>query len=68
MGFQRNKDTVGEGRALQYTTIKVRIYPTPEQAAIMDKTFDCCRLTRSGRKRRSDRQAKGIIRSDGRFL
>ena len=30
-------------KELRYTAIKVRIYPTPEQAEIMDKTFDCCR-------------------------
>jgi putative transposase len=25
------------------TTIKVRLHPTPEQAALLDKTFGCCR-------------------------
>lgn len=28
---------------MQNTTIKVRLRPTPEQAALFDKTFDCCR-------------------------
>ena len=27
----------------QHTTIKVRLYPTPEQAQTIDKTIDCCR-------------------------
>lgn len=27
----------------QHTTIKVRLCPTPEQAAVIDKTIDCCR-------------------------
>ncbi len=38
-----NKKTEIEGRELRYTAIKVRIYPTPEQAEIMEKTFDACR-------------------------
>ena len=28
---------------VQYTTIKVRLYPTPEQEALFEKTFGCCR-------------------------
>lgn len=31
------------GRAVQYNTIKVRLYPTPEQALLFEKTFGCCR-------------------------
>ncbi len=27
----------------QYTTIKLRLHPTPEQAEQMEKTFGCCR-------------------------
>ena len=27
---------------MQYTVIKMRLYPTPEQAALMEKTFGCC--------------------------
>ena len=30
-------------QATQYTTIKVRLYPTPEQAELFQKTFGCCR-------------------------
>ena len=32
-----------EGKQIQYNTIKARLYPTPEQAELMEKTFDCCR-------------------------
>ena len=46
-GADRSSGRIG-GYALpekvtRHTTIKVRIYPTPEQAAIIDKTIDCCR-------------------------
>ena len=27
----------------RYTTVKVRLYPTPEQAGLFEKTFGCCR-------------------------
>ncbi len=27
----------------EYTTIKLRLRPTAEQAALMEKTFGCCR-------------------------
>ncbi|MBR1659300.1 MAG: transposase [Oscillospiraceae bacterium] len=43
MGIEKEPATAGEDRETQYTTIKVRIYPTPEQAEVMDKTIDCCR-------------------------
>ena len=33
----------GEGKRLLYTTIKARLYPTPEQAELFEKTFGCCR-------------------------
>ena len=32
------------GRLIQNTTIKVRLYPTEEQAELIDKTFGCCRF------------------------
>ncbi len=31
------------GKLLQNTTIKVRLYPTAEQAELIEKTFGCCR-------------------------
>lgn len=31
------------GKITRNTTIKVRLYPTPEQAALIDRTFGCCR-------------------------
>ncbi len=35
--------SAGNGKQLQNTTIKVRLYPTPGQAELMEKTFGCCR-------------------------
>ncbi len=32
-----------DGRVIQYDTIKARLYPTPEQAELFEKTFGCCR-------------------------
>ncbi len=32
-----------DGAALRYVTLKVRLYPTAEQAALFEKTFGCCR-------------------------
>ena len=32
-----------DGKALQYTTIKARLYPTEAQAELFEKTFGCCR-------------------------
>ena len=32
-----------DGRIVQFTTIKVRLYPSPEQAELFEKTFGCCR-------------------------
>jgi len=32
-----------DGRPLQFDTIKVRLYPTPKQAELFEKTFGCCR-------------------------
>ena len=31
------------GNAAQYTTIKVRLCPTPAQSELFEKTFCCCR-------------------------
>lgn len=31
------------GQRIQFDTIQVRLYPTPEQAALFNKTFGCCR-------------------------
>ena len=33
----------GNGGKTQYTTIKVRLEPTAEQAELFEKTFGCCR-------------------------
>ena len=30
-------------KKVQNTMLKYRLYPTPEQAELFDKTFDCCR-------------------------
>ncbi len=32
-----------DGRPLRFDTVKVRLYPTPEQAELFEKTFGCCR-------------------------
>lgn len=32
-----------DGRLIQYSTIKVRLYPTAEQTELFEKTFGCCR-------------------------
>ena len=37
------KKQVQAGKVLQHTTLKFRLYPTPEQAELMEKTFGCCR-------------------------
>ena len=31
------------GQAVQYNTIKARLYPTKAQAELFEKTFGCCR-------------------------
>jgi len=38
-GERRTKD----GKLIQFDTIKARLYPTPEQAELFEKTFGCCR-------------------------
>ena len=37
------KNNVPDGYTVRYTTLKVRLYPTPEQAELFEKTFGCCR-------------------------
>ena len=37
-------DQAGSGKAVRFTTIKVRLDPTPEQAELFEKTFGCCRF------------------------
>ena len=32
-----------DGYETQYTTLKARLYPTPEQAELFENTFGCCR-------------------------
>ncbi len=39
----RKEYRTADGRALRFDTIKVRLYPTPEQAVLFEKTFGCCR-------------------------
>ena len=39
----RRKAAVQAGQAIQYTTLKVRLYPTLAQAELFEKTFSCCR-------------------------
>ena len=39
----RKKTPIADGYQIRYTTIKVRLYPTPEQAELFEKTFGCCR-------------------------
>lgn len=34
---------VEDGRTLQYTTLKARLYPDEAQAELFEKTFGCCR-------------------------
>lgn len=41
---QKKQDGHAEpSRVVQYNTIKVRLYPTPEQEELFQKTFGCCR-------------------------
>lgn len=37
------KALMENGKQVQYTTIQARLYPTPQQAELFEKTFDCCR-------------------------
>lgn len=40
---QKPKRQVEDGKALQYTTLKVRLYPNEAQTELFEKTFGCCR-------------------------
>ena len=40
---RKPKKPVEDGKALQYTTLKVRLYPTQAQAELFENTFGCCR-------------------------
>jgi len=40
---QKVKTPYKDGRVIRYDTIKVRLYPTPKQAELFEKTFGCCR-------------------------
>jgi len=40
---QKPKKPVEDGKALQYTTLKVRLYPNEAQAELFENTFGCCR-------------------------
>ena len=39
----KQKPDAAEGKEIWYTTIKVRLYPTPAQEELFEKTFGCCR-------------------------
>ena len=42
-GRKTGKRCAPEGKQLQYAVIRVRLYPTGEQAELIEKTFGCCR-------------------------
>ena len=43
MGIKRSANTSQPQAAVQYNTIKVRLYPNAEQEELFQKTFGCCR-------------------------
>jgi len=43
MAKRGSKPCTENGKLIQYDTIKARLYPTPEQAELFEKTFGCCR-------------------------
>lgn len=43
MGRKAKNAPLKDGRVLRYDTIKARLFPTPEQAELFEKTFGCCR-------------------------
>lgn len=43
MSFQTSEVNLNCEYTTQYTAIKLRIYPTEEQARQIDQTFECCR-------------------------
>ena len=40
---RKPKKPVEDGKTIQYTTLKVRLYPDAAQAELFEKTFGCCR-------------------------
>ena len=40
---RKPKTACADGMAIQYTTLKVRLYPNEFQAELFEKTFGCCR-------------------------
>jgi len=42
-GMPRKPKEPADGRPLRFDTIKVRLFPTAEQAGLFEKTFGCCR-------------------------
>lgn len=40
---KNRKQQTAESKATQFTTLKVRLYPTEEQKVLFEKTFGCCR-------------------------
>ena len=43
MARTAKKSGTVNGRGFQYTTLKVRLYPSEAQAELFEKTFGCCR-------------------------
>lgn len=43
MASKPNKEPTKTARSSRYTVLKVPVYPTPEQAKLLEKTFGCCR-------------------------
>ena len=43
MAEPAEKKIAQEGKSPRYTVLKLRLDPTPEQAALIEKTFGCCR-------------------------
>ena len=37
------KKIAEDGKTIQFTTLKVRLYPDAVQAELFEKTFGCCR-------------------------
>jgi len=40
---RKQKKPVEDGKIIQYTTLKVRLYPNKTQVELFEKTFGCCR-------------------------
>ena len=43
MSRKPKERSLQDGQTIQFTTVKVRLYPTPAQAELFEKTFGCCR-------------------------